>query len=95
MQHNYDELHKALVGKIGDYDQNILNVGSQVQAMEKVFSKVLPKFTETVNHLGRITDFVDEKKQGDGGEVLTELENSETTLKDDEVEIPHEILHNL
>lgn len=56
IQTNFDNLHKAIVGKIGDYDQNILNVGTQLKAMEQVFSKVLPAFTDNVNELTRITD---------------------------------------
>lgn len=52
----FDKLHQAVVGKIGDYDKNILEVGTQLQAMEKVFSKVLPAFTENVQELTRITE---------------------------------------
>lgn len=50
-----DSLQKAIVGKIGDYDKNILEVGAQLGAMEKAFSQVLPTFTENINELNRIT----------------------------------------
>ncbi len=53
-----EKLHDAVVGKIGEYDRNILEVGAEVKAMEKVFSKVLPVFTENVAELSRITDKV-------------------------------------
>lgn len=53
---NFDELHSAIIGKVGDYDKNILEVGSQLKAMEQVFSKVLPTFTDNVAELSRITD---------------------------------------
>ena len=56
VEKDFDSLHKALVGKIGDYDKNILEVGSQLKAMEQVFSKVLPTFTENVQELSRVTD---------------------------------------
>lgn len=52
---NFESLHKALLGKIGEYDKNILEVGTDIKAMEKVFEKVLPRFTENVNELSRIT----------------------------------------
>jgi len=52
---NFESLHKALLGKIGEYDKNILDVGTDIKAMEKVFEKVLPRFTENVNELSRIT----------------------------------------
>lgn len=52
---SFDKLHKAIIGKIGEYDQNILNVGTEIKAMERVFQKILPTFTDNVNELGRIT----------------------------------------
>ena len=60
---NFDELHKAIISKIGDYDQNILNVGAEIKAMEKVFQDVLPMFTDNVNELSRIVDKVKKKKK--------------------------------
>ncbi|MBN2459314.1 hypothetical protein JXB28_03430 [Candidatus Woesearchaeota archaeon] len=55
LQDSFDKLHQAVIGKIGEYDKNILEVGAEVKAMEKVFSKVLPLFTENVSELARIT----------------------------------------
>jgi len=49
-----DNLHKAIIGKIEEYDQNLSNVGVEIKAMEKVFQKILPTFTENVNTLSRI-----------------------------------------
>lgn len=61
MKDDFDKLHQAIIGKIGEYDRNILSVGSEIKAMEKVFSKVLPVFTENVNELSRITDTMKKK----------------------------------
>ena len=58
---DFDKLHQALLGKVEEYDQNILNVGTEIKAMEKVFQKVLPTLTENVNELARITGKVKEK----------------------------------
>ncbi|MFO7711031.1 MAG: hypothetical protein R6V53_04685 [Candidatus Woesearchaeota archaeon] len=55
VRESFDKLHKAIIGKIGEYDQNILNVGTEIKAMERVFQKILPTFTENVNELSRIT----------------------------------------
>jgi len=63
LKDNFDKLHQAVVGKIGEYDKNILEVGSQIKAMEKVFSKVLPTFTENVNELTRIADKMKKKRK--------------------------------
>lgn len=56
LKNDFDNLHKAIISKVGEYDQNILNVGTEVKAMEKVFQKVLPRMTENVNELSRITE---------------------------------------
>lgn len=56
LQTNFDKLHQAIIGKVGEYDQNILNVGTEIKAMEKVFQKILPTFTENVNELSRLTN---------------------------------------
>jgi hypothetical protein len=56
MKDQFDRLHSAIVGKITDYDKNIQDVGSEIKAMEKVFSKVLPVFTDNVSELSRITE---------------------------------------
>lgn len=55
LKEQFDKLHQALIAKIGEYDKNILDVGAEVKAMEKVFSKVLPLFTQNVAELSRIT----------------------------------------
>lgn len=60
---NFDKLHQAVLGKIGEYDKNILNVGAEVKAMEKVFSKVLPVFTEKVNDLSKVADEMKKKSK--------------------------------
>ena len=49
-----DSLTKSMISKISAYDQNIVDVGTEVKAMEKVFQKVLPTLTESVNKLDRM-----------------------------------------
>ncbi|MGE0793588.1 MAG: hypothetical protein AB7V77_05420 [Candidatus Woesearchaeota archaeon] len=56
LRKNFDDLHAAVVGKLGEYDKHILDVGAEIQSMEKVFAKVLPVFTQNVSELSRITD---------------------------------------
>ena len=55
LKQEFDKLHTAILSRIEDYDKNITNVGAEVRAMEKVFSKVLPVFTENVSELSRIS----------------------------------------
>ena len=55
MRLSIDSLTKSIMSKISAYDQNIVDVGTEVKAMEKVFQKVLPTLTESVNKLDRMT----------------------------------------
>ena len=55
LKNQFDELHRAVIGKVGEYDKNILNVGAEVKAMEKVFSNVLPVFVNNVKELNDIS----------------------------------------
>ena len=55
MQTQLDKLNQAIIGRVGDYDKHILEVSTQLQAMEKVFGKVLPTFIDNVSELNAIT----------------------------------------
>lgn len=51
-----DKLNSAILGKIQQYDQTMQDVGADLRAMEKVFSKVLPVFTDNVKQLSDVAD---------------------------------------
>ena len=55
LREDFDKLHKAIISKIDDYDKNLSDVGSEIKAMNQVFQKVLPTFTENISTLSRIT----------------------------------------
>ena len=50
-----DSTNRALIGKLSEYDKNLTDVGTGIRAMEKVFQKVLPSLTDSVNKLERIS----------------------------------------
>ncbi len=54
LDQNFKTLHDGILGKIGEYDEHITDVSTEIKAMEKVFEKVLPTLTENVNELSRI-----------------------------------------
>jgi hypothetical protein len=58
-----DSLTKSMMAKISGYDQNIVDVGTEIKAMEKVFQKVLPNLTESVNKLDRMAKGVKEPQK--------------------------------
>src|SRR3989344_6487668 len=62
MRADLDGLHKAIVARIGEYDKTLLDVGTEIKAMEKVFQKVLPELTGNIQELSRITKNVKEPK---------------------------------
>jgi transcription termination factor NusB len=55
LKERFESLHRGVLGKISDYDKNLMNVGTEIKAMEKVFQNILPTFTENVNKLERFT----------------------------------------
>ncbi|MBI4144026.1 hypothetical protein HY486_02165 [Candidatus Woesearchaeota archaeon] len=55
MRADLESLHKAIVGKIGEYDRSLLDVGVEMKAMEQVFKKVLPELSANVQELSKIT----------------------------------------
>jgi len=50
-----ETMQRGIFGKISDYDKSINDVGTEIKAMEKVFQKVLPTLTESINRLDRIS----------------------------------------
>ena len=63
LKDDVENLHKAIVAKIGEYDKNLLDVGTEIKAMEKVFQKVLPELTGSVSELSRITKGIKKTKK--------------------------------
>lgn len=63
MQQSYEELHKAIIGKLSEYDRNMGSVGTDIKAMQKVFQQMLPAFTENVNELSRLTKGIKGRNQ--------------------------------
>jgi len=56
LKDSFDKLHSSILEKIGDYDKTMVSVGTDLRAMEKVFSKILPGFMENVSELSRVTE---------------------------------------
>lgn len=61
LKERFETLHAGVLGKIEEYDKGIKNVGSDIKAMESVFKKIIPSFTENVGKLDRITNKMKKK----------------------------------
>lgn len=62
LKKDFDDLHKGVLGKLSEYDEGIKGVGTDIKAMEEVFKKIIPTFTENVSELSRITRTIKAKK---------------------------------
>ncbi len=63
IKENFDNLTKGVLGKVGEYDQNLSEIGTEIKAMEKVFQKVLPTLTENIHTLDQLTQEWKSKKK--------------------------------
>lgn len=62
LSQNFQTLHESILGKVGEYDENLSNVSNEIKAMEKVFQKILPTLSENVSELSRMTKGMKAKK---------------------------------
>lgn len=54
MQDAFAVLEKRLISKLNNYDKSILDVGSEIKALDKVFQKITPTLVNNVTELGKI-----------------------------------------
>jgi hypothetical protein len=52
----FEQFEKRLLNKVNSYDRNILDVNSEIKALEKVFNKITPTLVNNVNELSKIAD---------------------------------------
>lgn len=51
----FDNLQSSIVQKVGEYNQNIMDVNTEIKALEKVFQNIIDPLTNNIKELGRIT----------------------------------------
>lgn len=57
-----ESLQKIIMGKVRDYDQHIMEVGTDIKALEKVLQNVITPLSSNVKELSRITEKFKNKK---------------------------------
>lgn len=60
-QNRFENLQKAVLGKVHDYNENIININNEMKALEKVFEKILQPLTDNVKELSQITNKLKKK----------------------------------
>ena len=63
MEATIDSLQTAILGKVQQYNQDIRSLGSEMQALEGAFGKILNPLVDNVKELGRITDRIKTKEK--------------------------------
>lgn len=55
-QNRFENLQRAIISKITDYDKGIADVGTEIKALEKVFQNILQPLTSNIKELNKITE---------------------------------------
>jgi len=55
-QDKFNQLQRAVLGKVSEYNDNISNLGSEMKALERVFEKIVEPLTTNIKELQRITE---------------------------------------
>jgi len=50
------DAQNAMIGKVDEYNKSLGGVNVEIQAMGKVFEKIIPQFTDNVNRLSEMVD---------------------------------------
>jgi len=54
IESRFENLQKAVLGKVGEYGEGVTNLTTEMKAMEKVFEKILEPLTRNVKELDEI-----------------------------------------
>lgn len=56
LEDRFENLQKAVLGRIQTYDKNILEVGTEIRALEKVFQNIIQPLSSNIKELSRLTE---------------------------------------
>lgn len=55
LEHRFEQVNKAVLGKVSQYDTSIKSVGTDVKAVERALQKILQPLTINIKELQRLT----------------------------------------
>lgn len=61
-QEKFEELQKALVGKIREYSEGVNSIGTEMKALERVLEKILAPLTKSVKDLQVVSEKLSKRK---------------------------------
>jgi len=56
LEDRFENLQRAVLGRIETYDKNILDVGTEIKALEKVFQNIIQPLNSNIKELSKITN---------------------------------------
>ena len=62
-QERFENLQRAVVGKVSEYDKDIRDVGTEIKALEKVLERIIDPLTSNIRDLQKVTDELKTKKR--------------------------------
>lgn len=62
IEERFENLQKAILGRVEEYHKTISDVGTDVKALEQVFEKILQPLTSNIKELNRITEDLKKRK---------------------------------
>lgn len=61
MEERLNNLQTAVVGKVGEFDRHMVDVSSEIKALEKVMEKIIEPLSENIKELNRVTEKLKER----------------------------------
>tara|TARA_Y100000310_G_C20511912_1_gene729296 strand:- start:361 stop:987 length:627 start_codon:yes stop_codon:yes gene_type:complete len=55
-QKRIEELQTAVLGKVKDYNKNVVDINREMKALEQVFGKILEPLTDNIKELKKVTE---------------------------------------
>lgn len=61
-QERFENMERALLGRVTEYNKNINMIGTEMKALEKVMEKIVEPMTDNIKELQKITNDLKKKK---------------------------------
>ena len=62
-QQKFEDLQNALIGKVSEYSEGIIHLGTEMKALERVLEKILAPLTKSVKDLQKVSERLATKKR--------------------------------
>lgn len=82
MDQRYNNIQKAVLGKVDEYNENIMNINTEMKALEKVFEKIMEPLTDNIKELNRITKDMKERNEYPKENVRRDVKPSRNPKED-------------